>query len=398
MQNPSLLELLFKIINNTLKHFKLVSAIVLVPTIIVFVLVMWVIDPVYSSRAVVSPPNSNNSLGKLSGLMGAGMGSMSSILGLSMSDNDADAVWTILHSWEIHNQIIEEFDLKNHYEFDGKFHADLLKMFRKNFSIESNNENMYEVTIKDKDYKKAKKMVDFLLEKADSSFNYFKSTQARLSREYFENRIHLILKDVDSLQNAFIAFQKENDFYEPNAQLEGTLTYLNKFQMLKEEVGVQLHYEKLKRGESSKKYEDLSKQVQTLEASLNKTLKGNQKKLGLVSLNQSPDLVAKYVRFEEEIKIHVLLYKVLRQQSEEFRIEEAKTLKNLHVLEPPWENDKKVSPLRGILLIFTFSMSLLLALVLSSFLELIENEKTKNSALFKEWSQLIGVFLRRAKV
>src|SRR5690554_7081542 len=70
MQNPSLLELLFKIINNALKHFKLVSAIVLVPTIIVFVLVMWVIDPVYSSRAVVSPPNSNNSLGKLSGLMG----------------------------------------------------------------------------------------------------------------------------------------------------------------------------------------------------------------------------------------------------------------------------------------------------------------------------------------
>ncbi len=200
------------------------------------------------------------------------------------------------------------------------------------------------------------------------------------------------------MQNAFIAFQKENDFYEPNAQLEGTLTYLNKLQMLKEEVGMQLHYEKLKRGESSKKYEDLSKQVQTLEASLNKTLKGNQKKLGLVSLNQSPDLVAKYVRFEEEIKIHVLLYKVLRQQSEEFRIEEAKTLKNLHVLEPPWENDKKVSPLRGILLIFTFSMSLLLALVLSSFLELIENEKTKNSALFKEWSQLIGVFLRRAKV
>jgi capsule polysaccharide export protein KpsE/RkpR len=212
---------------------------------------------------------------------------------------------------------------------------------------------MFEITIKDKDYKKATRMVEFILQKADSAFNYFKTTQARLSREYFETRIALCLHDIDSLQQEFIAFQKDNNFYEPTAQIEGTLTYLGQIQILKEEVNIERSYEKLRRGEDSKKYDELTKRSRTIDQSLNKVLSGKQENVGLLSLKKTPDLVAKYLRMEEEIKVQVALYKVLRQQSEQLRIEEAKTLKNLHVLQSPWENDKKISPRRGLILMFT---------------------------------------------
>ena len=389
MDNPSLTELFLRVVNNTLKHFKLAAFIVVVPTIIVFILVVWVIKPTYSSNAIVTPPSSQSSMGNISGLLGSGMGAMGSLLGFSSNDDDANAVWTILNSWEIHNQVIEQFDLVNHYEFDGKFHADLLKTFRKNFSLSANDENMFEITIKDKDYKKATRMVEFVLQKADSAFNYFKTTQARLSREYFESRIALCLHDIDSLQQEFIKFQKENNFYEPTAQIEGTLTYLGQIQILKEEVNIERSYEKLRRGEDTKKYDELTKRSRTIDQSLNKVLSGKQENVGLLSLKKTPDLVAKYLRMEEEIKVQVALYKVLRQQSEQLRIEEAKTLKNLHVLQPPWENDKKISPRRGLILIFTVFVFTFIALIIGNFLSFVENERQRESHFATEWNKFL---------
>ena len=47
MDNPSLTELFLRVVNNTLKHFKLAAFIVVVPTIIVFILVVWVIKPIF---------------------------------------------------------------------------------------------------------------------------------------------------------------------------------------------------------------------------------------------------------------------------------------------------------------------------------------------------------------
>ena len=53
---PGLVETFLRILNNDLKHFKLCCAMVFIPTLIVFVLVMWVIKPTYAAKAVVTPP------------------------------------------------------------------------------------------------------------------------------------------------------------------------------------------------------------------------------------------------------------------------------------------------------------------------------------------------------
>lgn len=398
MDNPSLIELLLSIINNTLKRIKLAAAIVIIPTVVVFVLVMWVIKPNYASNAIVTPPTSQTSIGSISSLLGPGVSSMGSLLGLNSGDGDVDAVWTILNSWEIHNQVIEKFNLAEHYEFDGNFHADLLKLFRKNFSLELNNEKMFVITVKDKDYKMATRMVEFILAKSDSAFNHFKSTQARLSREYFDSRIALSLHELDSLKDKFIKFQTENNFYAPLSQLEGTLKYLGEIQSLKEKVGIERSYEKLKQGsDESKKYDELNKRYQTIDASLNKTLAGKQEDVGLISLKKTPELAAEYLRIEEEIKVQVALYKILRQQSEELRIEEAKMLKNLHILEPPWENNKKISPLRGVSLVFTFAVSSMFAMLLCTILAFLDVEIEKNSTVAKEWNRFLGFFKKNKK-
>ena len=180
-------EICLRILNNDLKHFKFVTAVVLIPTIIAFVMVMWVVKPKYAASAIVTPPASTQPMsGMLSGLMGSS--GMSSLLGISMDNEDVNAVWTILNSWELHNMVIDKFNLAKHYKFKGKFHADLLKEFRKNFGLELNKEDMLSIYYKDTDAKLAVEVLNFMLDKADSSFNAFKTKQARQSREYFQRR------------------------------------------------------------------------------------------------------------------------------------------------------------------------------------------------------------------
>lgn len=229
-ETPGLTETLLRILNNDLKHFKLCMLIVLIPTIAVFVLVMWVVRPVYAAKAVVTPPPSSSGMSALNGMLGEELSSYASMLGLSMGSVDADAIWTIFNSKELHDMVLDRFDLATHYEFDGKFRADLLKMFRKNFSLKLTDENMLEISIEDEDFILASEMATFMLDKADSMFNAFKTLQAKQSREYFESRIELCLKDLDSLQRDFVKFQTDNNFYEPTIQMEATIKYLSALQ------------------------------------------------------------------------------------------------------------------------------------------------------------------------
>ena len=377
-------EICLRILNNDLKHFKFVAACVIIPTIVVFVMVMWVVKPKYAASAIVTPPASTQPMsGALSGIIG-GSG-MSSLLGISMDNEDANAVWTILNSWELHDMVIEKFDLARHYKFKGKFHADLLKEFRKNFGLELNKEEMLSIYFKDTDAKLAVDVLNFMLDKADSSFNAFKTKQARQSREYFQTRLDSCYRTLDSLLGEFVDFQVKNNVYEPNVQLEATIKYLSELQAMREEVNMELNFEKLDRGENSKRYQELSKRIKGVNSALGGALKGKHSNIGMIELKKSPELYAEYLRREAEIRIQEAMYKVLRQQSEQMRLEEAKTLTNLHVLEPPWQNDKKISPKRGLILAFTVFFSFFLATLLSNLVEYMRSESRTNSKTAAEW-------------
>ena len=378
-------EICLRILNNDLKHFKSVVLFVLIPTIIVFVTVMWIVKPKYAASAVVTPPASTQSMsGALSGLMG-GAG-MSSLLGLSMDNEDANAVWTIFNSWELHDMVIDNFELAKHYKFKGKFHADLLKEFRKNFGIDYTKEDMFYIFYKDTDPKRAVQVIQFMLEKADSAFNAFKMKQARQSRLYFQSRLDSCEHVLDSLLKEFVDFQVANNVYEPGVQLSATIKYLSELQAMREEVGIEMNFEKLDRGENSRRYQELSNRAKGVNSALGGALKGKHSNIGLMELKKSPELYAEYVRRETEIRIQESMYKILRQQSEQMRLEEAKTLTNLHVLEPPWENNKKFSPKRGLILVFTVFISFFLATFLCNFVEFMRSEKRKNTKIAAEWN------------
>ena len=394
-ESLTFLELLLRVVNNCLAHLKLCIAFVTIPTAIMFVLVMWVLDPVYRAEAIVTPPASDQSISGNLGKLVDGLdniGAISSFLG--GSDQGLDIVWTYLNSWELHDMVLEKFNLAEHYDFDGKFHADLLKKFRKNFDIGINDEGMFKLTFEDEDYVLAAEVLDFMLAKADSMYNHYKTTQARLSRQYIDERLEGERKALDSLQDIFVKFQTENHFYDPEIQLETTMKYLGSLQASRDAVAQELAYEKMQRGESGRRYEELQKRLNTIDASIRQAMQGKRGSVGIVALDKSSDLAAQYLRIESETKIKLAVYKYLRQQSEQLALAEANLQANLVVLQPAWANDKKIFPIRSVMLAFTCLLSGVMAMFVSCLIERCKNTD-ENSVLAYEGRRLAGFFKRK---
>ena len=261
----TLLECLLKVTNNCLSHKRLFIVTLMLPVLVAFVLVMWVIKPVYAAEAIVTPPTSGGGMSGLGKFLegSTGLSSFSSLMG---NDNDgANIVWTYFNSWELHNKVIEKFNLAKHYDFKGDFHADLLKQFRKHFALSENEEKMFLLTYADEDYKLASQVLTFMLDQVDSMYNHFKTSQARQSRLYMNQRLEEVEKRIDSLEKEFVNFQEDNNIYSPDVQAEGTMKYLADLQAERNMVSIPLSKEKKEHGENTRQYQDLQNTLRDLD-------------------------------------------------------------------------------------------------------------------------------------
>ena len=264
-KDMTLLECLLKVTNNCLSHKRLFIVTLMLPVLVAFVLVMWVIKPVYAAEAIVTPPTSGGGMSGLGKFLegSTGLSSFSSLMG---NDNDgANIVWTYFNSWELHNKVIEKFNLAKHYDFKGDFHADLLKQFRKHFALSENEEKMFLLTYADEDYKLASQVLTFMLDQVDSMYNHFKTSQARQSRLYMNQRLEEVEKRIDSLEKEFVNFQEDNNIYSPDVQAEGTMKYLADLQAERNMVSIPLSKEKKEHGENTRQYQDLQNTLRDLD-------------------------------------------------------------------------------------------------------------------------------------
>lgn len=373
-QDLTLLECLLKVANSCLSHKLLFFFTLWLPVLFAFCMVTWVIKPEYAAEAVVTPPSnggiSGGGLGKLLD-NSSGLSSFSSLLG--SGDEGKKVVWTYFNSWELHNKVIEKFNLADHYEFDGKFHADLLKVFRKKFTLEENEEDMFYLKLEDKDHKLASEVLSFMLVEVDSMYSAFKTAQARQSRLYIDQRLSEVRSRLDSLERQFVDFQEKNHVYDPEIQVEGTMKYLSGLQTDYNMVSMALFKEQVEHGENTRLYKELSERVKKVETTKNQALGGRQSNIGVLSLNKVPALASEYTRLEKEIKMQLVIYTFLKQESERLQLEESNIMANLIVLQPPWDNDKKIWPLKGITLMFAFTLSFILAVFLCCLVEYCQN-------------------------
>lgn len=384
-QDPGFFFLLLQALNSCLRHFRLISLVVLIPTTATIISLLFFVDIKYEGRSVFQPPKTEkqNSFAKLLGSDGMALQAL-----MGQNSDEADVVWTILNSRELHKEVIDHFHLADHYKFKGKFEANLLKDFRSNMTLSENDEDMFELVIEDTDPVLARDINAFMIQKTDSIYQALNRRKVNQTRLFFQARLDSVQRILDSLTQDLADFQQTNRFYEPAVQLESGLTFLGQLEAERILISLDMQVESKKHGTNTKKYQELHERHQAISQQIVKRNKGMMGISLPSGLNQFAELNRDFGNRQRELTVQAGIYKFLRQNVEELYLEEGRNFKNINVLEHAWVNDKKVSPPRSALTILVILVSLAMGVFLSVMIDFLQAQVKAQTPLGNEWLRL----------
>jgi uncharacterized protein involved in exopolysaccharide biosynthesis len=374
LQNTSLSGFipLIKLLNVLVLRKKFILGLTLLATAIAAVTVM-LLPSQYRSEALIKPPSSEGpDQGPLKSMLedsGPLSGMLGSFLGGATGENDC---LNILGSVQFARLIIDQFDLETRYKFKGKqkkyYYANVLKAFSSNFAFVVTEEAAIRITFEDEDPEFATKLVEFAIHTLDSMYTDIQKKTTTQKLNYFERRVSQAELEMTSLEDSLVKFQNHNNLYLPEVQVQATLESVVKMESELELLDQEMQLEVALRGKDTPRFGSLKVQRNLLERDLRKKFGGRNDTSSLAfPVHSMPALANQYFRLERGYKVKLTIYKFLIQQFEFLRLEAQKNIKVIAVLDPPWPNDKRVFPLRRLVVemafAFTFCLTSLIALI-----------------------------------
>jgi tyrosine-protein kinase Etk/Wzc len=106
-----------------------------------------------------------------------------------------------------------------------------------------------------------------------------------------------------------------------------------------------------------------------------------------IPFNELPELGMQLVRLMREAKIQEKIFELVTTQHEIAKIEEAKDVDTIQVLDTAVPPDKKSSPKRSIIVILSTFLAFFFAVFLAFFLEFVDRIKTEDEGRYQQLKQ-----------
>jgi capsule polysaccharide export protein KpsE/RkpR len=355
------LELLFR------RRSFLLRAVVLGAAI--FSVIAFLIPKRYQSTARIMPPD-NSAAASLAGRL-ANLGGLAELAPqLSMKDNSAMFV-AVLNSRTMADLLIDQFDLRKVYGVP--LYATARKKLAKNTSVsEDRISGVITITVTDRDPKRAAALATSYVDHLNSMVAELSTSAARRERIFLEGR----LKDVQ--QEWENAAQELGQFSSKNATLDmatqGRATVDAATSLESQLIAAQAELQGLKQiySEDNARVRSVQARVDELQSKVGQ-LVGRPEASGtatvssgnpgaIPSLRSLPLLGATYGDLYSKASVDEAVFVLLRQQYELAKVEEAREIPTVKVLDDPDVPEKKSFPPRVLIVaVGTFATCLFAA-------------------------------------
>jgi capsule polysaccharide export protein KpsE/RkpR len=342
-------------------------------------LIAFLIPNRYESTTRLMPPDDNRSSGlamaaaALSG--GSSGGSTSSGLGSIATDmlglkSTSDIFVGILSSRTVQDKLIQQFDLKKVYR-DRRM-EDARSDLADHTSITVDRKSqIVAIVVTDHDPKRAAAMGQAYSEELNRLVGELSTSSARRERIFLEERLHAVNKDLESAEKEFSQYSSKNttiDIQEQGkAMVEGAAALQGEF------VAAESELEGLRQI-----YADSNVRVRSVQARIGE-LKRQLDKIGgkgedasvpsggqstdsfYPSIRQLPLLGVRYADLYRRTKVEEVVFESLTKEYEMAKVQEAKEIPTVKVLDSPNIPEKKSFPPRLLIIalgtVFAFAMA-----------------------------------------
>lgn len=337
--------------------------------------VAFLIPKKYKSTAKLVVPDNQTSNSMLSGLMRGVSGGSSSGLSLGLDPSSLlglktpGALYTaILESRRVQERLVEKFDLRTHYK--KRYYQDARKKLDRNTDIEEEKKSgVITLAVVDWDPGFAALLARSYIEEMNRVAADLNTSAAHREREFLEARLKSARQDLDQASLELSEFSSKHTMMDVQQQ---SRTMMDAVARLRGElIGSESELKGLEQiyAEDNVRVRTLKARVAELQSQLKKMV-GSYTAPGEVrdapdsgdypSIRTLPALGYRYQELYRQAKTQETIFDFLTQQYELARVEEAKELPVVRVMDEPNVPEKKNSPIRSLIVGLSVFVALLM--------------------------------------
>lgn len=332
-------------------------------------LLFFIIPKRYTSVASIMPPDSGGSPAMLLSAL-AGKGGLGALGGLAASllhEHNSTALYiSLLESGTIADHLVDRFDLRKVYY--KRYYVDAAKHLARETKITDDKKSgVITIKVEDTDPVRARDLTQAYLDELNKLVNQTSTSSARQERIFIEQRLRSVQNDLENAQIELSDFSSRNTTVDITAQTRAMVEVGARLQG--EIVAEQSGLESIRQGytDDNIRVRQAEARIGVLQHELNK-LAGSSSPATLASaspqqtagelyppLRQLPRLAVQYADLYRRVKVQEAVFELLTQQYEMARLEEAKDIPVVRVIDAPGIPEKKSFPPRVILsVVLTF--------------------------------------------
>lgn len=331
-----------------IRYKKLILTSTLIVGVIVTLLMFFVIKPVYYSSAIVK--SSDKGMG-ISGLIGSSIPNLGGLEELSGGGSTKELALyeEIIASRKCLEGTIIKFGLMEIY--DIKYMQDAVKFFRDEILEISTNKKAGTISIGvyDENPETAKEIVNFLISQLNSIYVDVRVKNAKINKEFIEERYNLVKSDLVKIEDSLRIFQEKFGIA-PDIQVQAAArTEIEiEAEIKSEEIKLELLKKILSPDQSE--IQTTEDKITALKNQLN-SIQNSPFSENKLNLQGSPEILMNYLRIRRDVEIQNKILTTLIPLFEQSKIEEKRETPTVLVLDDPKVPERKKKPKRVISII-----------------------------------------------
>ncbi len=330
----------------------------------------------YKSVASIMPPDQQSSgammLAALASHSGS-LGGLSSLAGGLLGGHTTTALFVnLLHSSTVSGHLIDRFNLQHVYH--KRYRIDTAKHLAHLTSItEDKKSGVITIAVEDENPRRARDLAQGYLDELNKLVMRTNTSAAHRERIFIERRLHSVEADLERAQLELSEFSSKTSTVDIKEQTRAMVDAGARVQgeLLVTQSGLQSLRQIY--GDGNVRVRETEARIASLQRDLNKMTgssaplvpeaagdssagsDANDKGELYPPLRQLPRLAVPYADLYRQVRVQETVYELLTQQYELARIEEAKNVPVVSVIDPPGVPEKKSFPHRLLLtLVLTF--------------------------------------------
>lgn len=337
-------------------------------------LIAFLVPVRYQSTTRLMPPDAQSSSGlgllaAMSGRSGGGAGALSGLAGDLLGVKSSGSLFIgLLSSDTVEDRLIEKFQLKTVYHASKIEDARAALAEHTNVS-EDRKSGIISIGVKDHDPKRAAAMADAYVTELDRLVAQLSTSSARRERVFLEERLKQVKTELDAAAQNFSAFASKNTaidipaqgkaMVEAAATLQGELiasqAELSSLQQVYADTNVRVRAAQARVSELQKKLTEVGGSGTQDELANDKSMYPSIRKLPLLGVT--------YADLYRQTKIQETVYELLTQQYELAKVQEAKEIPSVKVLDPAIVPTKRSFPPRTMIVMVSTMLGILCTMV-----------------------------------